>query len=199
MATPPGQVHEIGALMVAVSAAAEGWGVTYLGPDLPVAELLSAVGQAGARAVALSVVYSPTTRELLAALRDDSGRAARAGCRCWSEAPRRPRSVPRRKPRRAWSWTRCPSSGRCSDRLAAEDGGVSREEGDTSGHRRQRLRRRTGPPGARGGRAAAPLHGSAAGVSPLQGGSRHRSGRGRRAGSGLARAGARAACTPRTI
>ncbi len=74
VATPPGQVHEMGALMVAVSAAAKGWGVTYLGPDLPIADLLSAVGQAGARAVAISVVYISDDRDLLAALRE-----ARAG------------------------------------------------------------------------------------------------------------------------
>ena len=37
--------HELGALMAAASAAAEGWSVTYLGPDLPVADLVSAVGQ----------------------------------------------------------------------------------------------------------------------------------------------------------
>ena len=43
VATPPGQAHEIGALMVAACAAAEGWGITYLGPDLPVADLLAAV------------------------------------------------------------------------------------------------------------------------------------------------------------
>jgi len=57
VATPPGQRHELGALMVAASAAAEGWAVTYLGPDLPVADLLSAAAQTGARAVGLSVVY----------------------------------------------------------------------------------------------------------------------------------------------
>ena len=37
VATPPGEAHELGALMVAVSAVGEGWGITYLGPDLPVA------------------------------------------------------------------------------------------------------------------------------------------------------------------
>ena len=70
VATPPGQVHEMGALMVAVSAAAEGWGVTYLGPDLPVADLLSAAGQTGARAVAISVVYISDDHDLLAALHE---------------------------------------------------------------------------------------------------------------------------------
>jgi DNA-binding transcriptional MerR regulator/methylmalonyl-CoA mutase cobalamin-binding subunit len=74
VATPPGQVHELGALMAAVSAAAEGWAVTYLGPDLPVADLLSAAAQTEARAVAVSVVYVPDDREVVAALR-----ATRAG------------------------------------------------------------------------------------------------------------------------
>jgi MerR family transcriptional regulator, light-induced transcriptional regulator len=70
VATPPGQVHELGALMAAVSAAAEGWAVTYLGPDLPVADLVSAVAQTGARAVAISVVYVPDDRDIAAALRE---------------------------------------------------------------------------------------------------------------------------------
>jgi DNA-binding transcriptional MerR regulator/methylmalonyl-CoA mutase cobalamin-binding subunit len=70
VATPPSQVHEFGALMVATSAAAEGWAVTYLGPDLPVADLVSAVGQTGARAVAVSAVYVAEGVDLLAALRE---------------------------------------------------------------------------------------------------------------------------------
>jgi DNA-binding transcriptional MerR regulator/methylmalonyl-CoA mutase cobalamin-binding subunit len=70
VATPPSQIHEFGALMVATSAAAEGWAVTYLGPDLPVADLLSAVAQTGARAVAVSAVYVPEGADLLAALRE---------------------------------------------------------------------------------------------------------------------------------
>ena len=74
VATPPGQAHEIGALMVAACAAAEGWGITYLGPDLPVADLLAAARDTGARAVALSIVYSSDDEKLLAALK-----AARAG------------------------------------------------------------------------------------------------------------------------
>ena len=70
VATTPSQVHEFGALMVAISAAAEGWDVTYLGPDLPVADLVSAVGQTSARAVAVSAVYLPEGADLLAALRE---------------------------------------------------------------------------------------------------------------------------------
>jgi cobalamin-dependent methionine synthase I len=44
--------------------------VTYLGPDLPVADLVSAVAQTGARAVALSVVYLPNDRDISAVLRE---------------------------------------------------------------------------------------------------------------------------------
>jgi methanogenic corrinoid protein MtbC1 len=70
VATPPRQVHELGALMVAVSAAAEGWKVTYLGPDLPPADLVGAARQTEANAVALSVVYAAGTPDLIAALRE---------------------------------------------------------------------------------------------------------------------------------
>ncbi|HEU4954870.1 MAG TPA: cobalamin-dependent protein [Gemmatimonadales bacterium] len=69
VATPPRQVHELGALMVAVSAAAEGWKVTYLGPDMPIAELVRAAEETGADAVALSVVYPDAIEGLFAALR----------------------------------------------------------------------------------------------------------------------------------
>ena len=69
VATPPGDAHELGALMVAVSAVGEGWGVTYLGPNLPVEELLTAARDLEARAVALSTVYSPNDQELLAMIK----------------------------------------------------------------------------------------------------------------------------------
>jgi methanogenic corrinoid protein MtbC1 len=54
--TPPGEWHEIGALMVAVEAAGLGWKPVYLGPNLPAEEILSASEQTHAKAVALSVV-----------------------------------------------------------------------------------------------------------------------------------------------
>jgi MerR family transcriptional regulator, light-induced transcriptional regulator len=56
--------------MAAAGAAAEGWAVTYLGPDLPVADLMSAAGQTGARAVALSAMYLPEGADLPATLRE---------------------------------------------------------------------------------------------------------------------------------
>jgi len=57
VATPPRQVHELGAMLAGAAAAAEGWDVTYLGADLPIAEILASVGQVDARGVALSIVY----------------------------------------------------------------------------------------------------------------------------------------------
>jgi DNA-binding transcriptional MerR regulator/methylmalonyl-CoA mutase cobalamin-binding subunit len=56
--TPSGQLHEIGALLAAATAASEGWRVTYLGPSLPADEIAGAARQANARAVALSVVIA---------------------------------------------------------------------------------------------------------------------------------------------
>jgi methanogenic corrinoid protein MtbC1 len=44
-------------MLAAGAAAARGWEVTYLGADLPVAELLASARQVGANAIALSVVY----------------------------------------------------------------------------------------------------------------------------------------------
>ena len=57
VATPAGQIHELGALLVAASAATEGWRVTYLGPDLPAEDIAECAVRTRARAVALSVVY----------------------------------------------------------------------------------------------------------------------------------------------
>jgi len=57
VATPAGQIHELGALLVSASAANLGWHVTYLGASLPAAEIAGAARQQRARAVALSIVY----------------------------------------------------------------------------------------------------------------------------------------------
>jgi methanogenic corrinoid protein MtbC1 len=57
IATPAGQIHELGALLVGAAAANLGWHVTYLGPSLPAAEIAGAARQNRARAVALSLVY----------------------------------------------------------------------------------------------------------------------------------------------
>ena len=57
VATPTGQLHELGALIVAATAASDGWRVTYLGPSLPAEEIAGAAHQKGARVVALSLIY----------------------------------------------------------------------------------------------------------------------------------------------
>lgn len=57
VATPAGQLHELGALLVGALAANLGWHVTYLGASLPAPEIAGAALQNRARAVALSVVY----------------------------------------------------------------------------------------------------------------------------------------------
>lgn len=57
VATPAGQLHELGAVMVAAAATDLGWRVTYLGTSLPAAEIAGSALQNQARAVALSIVY----------------------------------------------------------------------------------------------------------------------------------------------
>ena len=57
VATPSGQLHEMGALLVGALAANLGWNVTCLGASLPAAEIAGAARQKRARAVALSLVY----------------------------------------------------------------------------------------------------------------------------------------------
>jgi DNA-binding transcriptional MerR regulator/methylmalonyl-CoA mutase cobalamin-binding subunit len=56
VATPIGQLHELGALLAALLAGAAGWNVLYLGPNLPAQEISNAAISTGAAAVVLSVV-----------------------------------------------------------------------------------------------------------------------------------------------
>ena len=55
--TPAGQLHELGAVMVAAAANDMGWRVVYLGTSLPAVEIAGAAIQHKARAVALSMVF----------------------------------------------------------------------------------------------------------------------------------------------
>jgi MerR family transcriptional regulator, light-induced transcriptional regulator len=57
VATPSGQLHELGAVMVAAAANDVGWRVIYLGSSLPAADIAAAAAQNQVRAVALSLVY----------------------------------------------------------------------------------------------------------------------------------------------
>jgi DNA-binding transcriptional MerR regulator/methylmalonyl-CoA mutase cobalamin-binding subunit len=56
--TPAGQLHELGALIAATAASAEGWHITYLGPSLPAEEIAAAAETNNSRAVALSIVLA---------------------------------------------------------------------------------------------------------------------------------------------
>ncbi|MCC7373545.1 MAG: MerR family transcriptional regulator [Verrucomicrobiales bacterium] len=55
--TPAGQLHELGAVIVAAAASHWGWRTVYLGASLPAAEIAGAAIQNRAKAVLLSVVY----------------------------------------------------------------------------------------------------------------------------------------------
>jgi DNA-binding transcriptional MerR regulator/methylmalonyl-CoA mutase cobalamin-binding subunit len=55
-ATPAGEKHELGALLAAVSGAAEGWKAIFLGPDLPAEEVVAAALRLEAEVVTLSCV-----------------------------------------------------------------------------------------------------------------------------------------------
>lgn len=57
VATPAGQRHELGALLVAGIASDLGWRVVYLGCDLPAEEIAAAVAASESSAVLLSLVY----------------------------------------------------------------------------------------------------------------------------------------------
>jgi DNA-binding transcriptional MerR regulator/methylmalonyl-CoA mutase cobalamin-binding subunit len=67
LATPPGQLHELGAIIVAAAARSHGWRTTYLGAALPVEEMVGALRNLQPRALGLSIVYPPDD----AALRSD--------------------------------------------------------------------------------------------------------------------------------
>jgi methanogenic corrinoid protein MtbC1 len=57
IATPAGEMHELGAMAVAAAVVSEGWRVVYLGADLPASDIANAAQQVAAQAVALSIVY----------------------------------------------------------------------------------------------------------------------------------------------
>ena len=70
VATPAGQLHELGAVMVAASAANLGWRPVYLGPSLPAAEIAGAAMVNAARAILLSIVYPADDPRLAEELRE---------------------------------------------------------------------------------------------------------------------------------
>jgi len=58
-ATLEGERHELGLLMAALSSMGAGANPLYLGPEVPVEDLLHAVSRSGAAALALSIVATP--------------------------------------------------------------------------------------------------------------------------------------------
>lgn len=69
VATPPGERHELGAMMAAATAATCDWKVLYLGQDLPVQDIARAAEAGMVRVVALSVVHVADDAELQSELR----------------------------------------------------------------------------------------------------------------------------------
>ena len=67
--TPPGQLHELGALIAGAAASDRGWKVIYLGPSLPPEEIAGAFHQCKADALALSIIYPADDPALSAQLR----------------------------------------------------------------------------------------------------------------------------------
>jgi DNA-binding transcriptional MerR regulator/methylmalonyl-CoA mutase cobalamin-binding subunit len=57
IATPFGQLHELGAVLASAAASSLGWRVTYLGTNLPAAEIAGAVVQNKASVLGLSIVF----------------------------------------------------------------------------------------------------------------------------------------------
>jgi methanogenic corrinoid protein MtbC1 len=101
-ACAPGERHDIGLMCVALMLGADGWQVTYLGADTPVADALALARQIDADVLALSISRSDLARDLEEALADQSvpakltlmlgGRGAdttlanRIGARCSEDA-----------------------------------------------------------------------------------------------------------------
>jgi methylmalonyl-CoA mutase cobalamin-binding domain/chain len=72
IATPLGQIHDLGALIIAVVAASEGWRVIFLGADLPAEEIAAAAIKEKAKSIGLSIVSQtddPLLRQELTKLR----------------------------------------------------------------------------------------------------------------------------------
>ncbi|MDQ6809650.1 MAG: MerR family transcriptional regulator [Verrucomicrobiota bacterium] len=59
IATPTGQLHELGAIIVCAAARSHGWRTTYLGASLPMEEFAGAMQNLQPRAVGLSIVFPP--------------------------------------------------------------------------------------------------------------------------------------------
>ena len=83
-ATPAGERHELGLLSAALLTASAGYGVVYLGPDLPAADIAHAAAAAGARVVIVSLTTpGAVTRGEMRTL----ARIGQAGVELWVGGP----------------------------------------------------------------------------------------------------------------
>jgi len=62
--TPAGQVHELGALIVAATTSSLGWQTIYLGPNLPAEEIAAAAEMKRSNLVSLSIIYPPADKDM---------------------------------------------------------------------------------------------------------------------------------------
>jgi len=86
LATPPGELHEMGTLVAALVASGAGFSSFYLGPDLPGAEVINAARRVAARAVVLGFTGGERADGSLAALAEVA-RLLPAGMECWVGGP----------------------------------------------------------------------------------------------------------------
>jgi len=70
VATPSGQLHELGALLASSHAFEAGWDVLYLGPSLPAEDIVTAARARGVRAIMLSIVFPTGDPGVAAQLRE---------------------------------------------------------------------------------------------------------------------------------
>lgn len=70
VATPSGQLHEMGALLASSHAFEAGWDVLYLGPSLPAEDIVTAARARGVRAIMLSIVFPNSDPGVAAQLRE---------------------------------------------------------------------------------------------------------------------------------
>lgn len=82
LATLPGEYHDIGLMVTALTAASEGLDCVYLGPDIPPLDMVAAAKATAARCVGLSCVTRSADRDLLAAITDLRARLPEA-CELW--------------------------------------------------------------------------------------------------------------------
>ncbi len=69
VATVTGQLHELGALIAAAAAAADGWSVTWLGANLPAGDIVEAAEQWRVHAVGISLIHPTADPAAIAELR----------------------------------------------------------------------------------------------------------------------------------